>query len=167
MPLTVFLLRHIIAAQLKLILIFIFCRKAKGAETMAYDTKQGRLLQEYLAGLGGRHVSVQEIADNLPVKVGISTIYRQLERMEAQGLVRKYINDGEPACYQYIEDGTPGCHGHLHLKCSACGRLIHLECEEFDRLAEHLLREHGFRTDPLRTSIFGVCRDCLAKEQDL
>ena len=132
---------------------------------MAYETRQGRLLQEYLEGLGGRHVSVQEIAENLPEKVGISTIYRQLEKLEARGLVRKYINDGEPACYQYTEDGTPGCHGHLHLKCGECGRLIHVECEEFDRLAEHLLREYGFRTDPLRTSVYGVCRDCLAKEQ--
>ena len=67
---------------------------------MAYETRQGRLVQEYLESLGGRHVSVQEIAENLLEKVGISTIYRQLERMEAQGLVRKYINDGEPACYQ-------------------------------------------------------------------
>ena len=126
--------------------------------------RQGKLLQEYLAGLGGRHVSVQEIAESLPEKVGISTIYRQLEKLEARGLVRKYINDGEPACYQYADDGIPGCHGHLHLKCGECGRLIHLECEEFDRLAEHLFREHGFRTDPLRTSIIGTCRDCLAKE---
>ncbi len=132
---------------------------------MAYETKQGKLLREYLEGLEGRHVSVQEIAERLPVKVGVSTIYRQLEKLEEQGLVRKYINDGEPACYQYVGDGTPGCHGHLHLKCSACGRLIHLECEEFDKLAEHLLLEHGFRTDPLRTSICGVCKDCLAKEQ--
>ena len=108
---------------------------------MAYETKQGRLVQTYLESLGGRHVSVQEIAENLPEKVGISTIYRQLEKLEARGLVRKYVNDGEPACYQYAEDGTPGCHGHLHLKCGECGRLIHLECEEFDRLAEHLFRD--------------------------
>lgn len=131
---------------------------------MAYETKQGRLLREYLEGLGGRHVSVQEIAETLPMKVGVSTIYRQLEKLEEQGLVRKYINDGEPACYQYAGDGVQGCRGHLHLKCSACGRLIHLECEEFDRLAEHLMAEHGFRTDPLRTSICGICKDCLAKE---
>jgi len=130
---------------------------------MAYLTKQGRLIREYLEGLGGRHVSAQELAEGLPEKVGISTIYRQLEKLEAQGLVRKYVNDGEPACYQYAGE-TSGCGGHLHLKCSACGRLIHLECEEFDKLAEHLYREHGFRTDPLRTSIFGVCRDCLEKE---
>ena len=133
---------------------------------MPYETKQGRLLRDFLESMGDRHVSVQEIAKKLPVKVGISTIYRQLEKLEEQGFVRKYINDGEPACYQYAGDGTPGCHGHLHLKCSVCGRLIHLECEEFDRLAEHLLAEHGFRTDPLRTSIYGVCRDCLAKEAE-
>ena len=130
---------------------------------MAYLTKQGRLIREYLESLGGRHVSVQEIAENLPEKVGVSTIYRQLERLEEEGLVRKYINDGEPACYQFAGDSS-GCHGHLHLKCSVCDRLIHLECEEFDRLAEHLFREHGFRTDPLRTSIYGICKDCLEKE---
>ena len=131
---------------------------------MAYLTKQGRLIREYLESLGGRHVSVQEIAENLPEKVGVSTIYRQLEKLEEQGLVRKYISDGEPACYQFAGEHISGCGGHLHLKCSACGRLIHLECEEFDKLSEHLYREHGFRTDPLRTSLYGVCRDCLEKE---
>ena len=131
---------------------------------MPYETKQGRLLLEYLRTTGGRHLSVQEIAAQLPGKVGISTIYRQLERLEAQGLVRKYITDGESACYQFAEDREPGCGGHLHLKCSRCGRLLHIECDEFDRLASHLLAEHGFRTDPLRTVIYGTCRDCLGAE---
>ena len=42
---------------------------------MAYLTKQGTLLREYLESTGGRHVSVQEIAEGLPEKVGVSTIY--------------------------------------------------------------------------------------------
>ena len=133
---------------------------------MAYQTKQGKALLEYLRGQGSRHVSVQQIAAALPEKIGTATIYRQLDKLAAQGLVQKYVNDGGPACYQYMGDDARSCMQHFHLKCSSCGALIHLECEEFDRLAEHLFREHGFRTDPLRTSIYGVCRDCLAKGRE-
>ena len=134
-----------------------------------YRTRQQEELIKYLRATPGQHHTAAQLREHFAAgqkAIGTTTIYRQLEKLEARGLVRKYINDGEPACYQYAEDGTPGCHGHLHLKCGVCGRLIHLECEEFDRLAEHLYREHGFRTDPLRTSIYGVCRDCLAKGQE-
>lgn len=131
---------------------------------MAYRTKQGEALTEYLRGIGSRHVSVAEIAESLPEHIGTATIYRQLEKLEQQGLVQKYVNDSGPACYQYVGDGAESCRRHFHLKCANCGALIHLDCEEMDRLSEHILREHGFRTDPLRTALYGTCARCLKKE---
>ena len=78
--------------------------------------------------------------------------------------MQKYVNDGGPACYQYMGDDARSCLQHFHLKCSSCGALIHLECEEMGRLSEHILREHGFKTDPLRSALYGTCADCLKKE---
>ena len=131
---------------------------------MAYQTKQGRALVEYLRSQGSRHVSVQQIASGLPEKIGTATIYRQLDKLAARGLVRKYVSDGDPACYQYVGEDAKDCMQHFHLKCSSCGALIHLECEEMGRLSEHILREHGFRTDPLRSVLYGTCAECLKKE---
>ena len=133
---------------------------------MAYQTKQGRALVEYLRSQGSRHVSVQQIASGLPEKIGTATIYRQLDKLAAQGLVRKYVSDGDPACYQYVGEDAKNCMQHFHLKCSSCGELIHLECEEMGRLSEHILREHGFRTDPLRSVLYGTCAECLKKEAE-
>ena len=131
---------------------------------MAYQTKQGKALLEYLRKQGSRHVSVQEIAAGLTEKVGTATIYRQLDKLVGQGQVQKFVNDGAPSCYQYVGDDAKSCMQHFHLKCSSCGALIHLECEEMGRLSEHILREHGFRTDPLRSALYGTCADCLKKE---
>ncbi len=131
---------------------------------MAYQTKQGKVLVEYLRGQGSRHVSVQQIARALPERIGTATIYRQLDKLAARGLVRKYSSDGGPACYQYVGEDAKNCMQHFHLKCVSCGELIHLECEEMGRLSEHILREHGFRTDPLRSVIYGTCARCLEQE---
>jgi len=131
---------------------------------MSYQTKQSKALTDYLRSLGGRHVSAAEIAENLPEKMGTATIYRQLEKLTAEGRVQKYTNDGGPACYQYIGEGGAGCAEHFHLKCASCGALIHLDCPEMGRLAEHIFKEHGFRTDPLRSALYGTCAECLKKE---
>ena len=131
---------------------------------MSYQTKQGKALLEYFRSQGSRHVSVQEIAAGLPEKIGVATIYRQLDKLAGQGLVQKYVNDGGPACYQYVGEDAKSCMQHFHLKCSSCGALIHLECEEMGRLSEHILREHGFRTDPTRSALYGTCAECLKKE---
>ncbi len=131
---------------------------------MSYQTKQGKALLEYFRSQGSRHVSVQEIAAGLSEKIGVATIYRQLDKLAGQGLVQKYVNDGGPACYQSVGEDAKSCMQHFHLKCSSCGALIHLECEEMGRLSEHILREHGFRTDPTRSALYGTCAECLKKE---
>ena len=130
---------------------------------MPYQTKQGKALTEYLQTLGSRHVSVQEIAENLPEHIGTATIYRQLEKLTEQGLVQKYVNDGAPACYQYLGENRE-CQQHFHLKCTKCGALIHLECEEMQHLSSHILAEHGFLPDPTRSAIYGTCARCLKGE---
>ena len=132
---------------------------------MSYQTKQGKALLEYFRRQGSRHLSVQEIAAGLPEKIGIATIYRQLDKLAAQGLVRKYVGDGDPACYQYVGEDAKSCLQHFHLKCASCGALIHLECQEMTRLIEHITKEHGFRTDLTRSAFYGTCAECQKKEE--
>ena len=131
---------------------------------MAYQTKQGKLLLDYLRGQGSRHVSVQEISAGIGAGIGTATIYRQLDKLAGQGLVQKYVNDGGPACYQYVGDDGTACNTHFHLKCADCGALIHLECDEMGRLIDHIYRDHGFRTDLTRSAFYGTCADCQKKE---
>ena len=94
--------------------------------------------------------------------IGQSTVYRQLESLVDEGILAKYIIDGNsPACFEYV-----GADSHktgdvcYHCKCENCGRLIHLHCDELDQLQAHLLSTHQFKLNPMRTVFYGLCEQC-------
>ena len=128
-----------------------------------YNTKQKEKLLEYLIKNKDKHTNVQEISAFLSAEgksVGVATIYRQLDKLVEQGIVRKYAFDGKTcACYQYIEDEEQ-CRSHFHLKCLSCGKLIHLDCEHLAELTRHIEDEHDFEIDYSQTVFYGRCSDC-------
>jgi Fur family ferric uptake transcriptional regulator len=132
-----------------------------------YQTRQGQLILDYMKTLGGSHVTVNQLVSRFAAagETGISqtTIYRRLEKLLAQGKIRKYfLSDGEGACYQYVEEDQ-SCQEHFHLKCEVCGDLIHADCELLDTINEHLLADHDFRINALKTVLYGTCKKCLGK----
>ena len=130
-----------------------------------YRTKQREILLEYLRRIPGVHITVKDACEYFEEQgtaIGQTTVYRQLERMVDEGLVNKYIIDGVgSACFEYVADEEPcdkeAC---FHCKCEKCGKLIHLHCEELAEIQTHLLEEHSFRMDPLRTVFYGICEEC-------
>jgi Fur family ferric uptake transcriptional regulator len=131
-----------------------------------YKTKQKESLLAFLVKNKDRHTNVREISVFLAdegTPMGTATIYRQLEKLVEQGLVRKYILDGSTgACFQYIENDC--CHEHFHLKCISCGKLIHIDCDYLGDINNHILEHHGFRVDSSQTIFYGQCAECR-KEQ--
>lgn len=128
-----------------------------------YNTKQKENLLTYLIENKEKHTNVQEISTYLSSKgtpVGVTTIYRQLDRLVEQGTVRKYSFDGKTcACYQYIDEEQE-CHGHFHLKCLNCGKLIHLNCDHLSEISGHIKEHHGFTVDSSQTVFYGICEEC-------
>ena len=128
-----------------------------------YNTKQKEKLLSYLITNKDEHTSVNGISAYLAAEgtpVGTATIYRQLDRLVEQGLVRRQTIDGKTgACYQYV-DSDRGCHQHFHLKCKSCGKLIHTDCERLSDVSSHILEHHGFYVDTSMTVFYGVCADC-------
>lgn len=135
-----------------------------------YKTKQSSELLDYLKTIEGEHFCVADIYDHFQKEgknIGTTTIYRQLERLVDEGLVTKYVLDpGSPACFEYV---SPDKHVHggvcFHLRCEICGRLIHLECDELSDISGHIMEEHGFRIDPMRTVFYGICESCMNDEE--
>ena len=130
-----------------------------------YKTKQREELLEYLISVQGSHITVNDIKYHFMEKginIGVATIYRQLEKMVDEGLVTKYVIDANsPACFEYTADDD----GHdkdvcFHCKCEKCGKLIHLHCEELEGIQSHLVDEHEFVLNPMRTVLYGICSDC-------
>lgn len=135
-----------------------------------YQTRQRRELMAYLEKSLGSHFTAQDVCDHfrgLQIPIGAATVYRRLERLVDEGLVNKYTLDGSgAACFEYVpaESHIAGPDTCFHCRCEKCGKLIHLHCDELEEIAAHLLKEHAFALNPLRTVFYGVCQDCRDRE---
>ena len=133
---------------------------------MNYNTRQKSAIIKCVEGMNGEHFTVDSVCRRLSKKVdvvGRTTVYRCLEKLNEEGILRKYSTiAGESACYQYVGE-KQHCHEHFHLKCEKCGSLIHMKCEELEGIAKHIKDHHGFSLDPLKTVIYGTCEGCATK----
>lgn len=132
-------------------------------EGKEYRTRQREVILEFLKNSDSRHVSIEEVLEHIKAageKVGRTTIYRYMEKLTDEGVLRKYfIEEGAGACYQYVNP-QKNCREHFHLKCLKCGSLIHVECEYLEQIGSHILTHHGFEVDNTKTVFYGICRDC-------
>lgn len=131
--------------------------------TKNYHTKQREAVLACVLSFDSVHVTAAEIIDFFKENekpIGRSTIFRHLDKLTADGTIRRYTVDGiAGACYQYIGD-KENCRAHLHLKCEVCGALQHLECETLDEIKQNVLNKHSFEVDALKTVLYGICTDC-------
>ena len=135
-----------------------------------YKTRHSEEMLEFLETMQGKHVTVADVCEFFKGQgknIGMTTVYRQMERMVDEGLVNKYVIDANtPACFEFTGAGSH-CDSEVcfHCKCTKCGRLIHLDCDELRIMQEHLLGEHGFELDPQRTVFYGLCEFCRDPEK--
>ena len=118
---------------------------------MSYNTRQRELILDYIKKNAKKHLTADDIADALKAEqVGKTTVYRYLEKLCEQNIVRKFIlSEGKSACYQYNDEKQ--CHDHFHMKCLKCGKLFHLECDHLKDIAAHISKMHDFTIDSSRT----------------
>lgn len=128
-----------------------------------YKTKQKEEVLTYMKSMKGVHVTVNDIAEHFKgqrIAIGVTTIYRHFEKLVADGVVKKYVIDGG---FEYA--GDQNCHPEqcFHLKCESCGELVHFHCKELEELQRHMLEDHGFDINSLKTVYYGVCNYCTEK----
>ena len=88
---------------------------------MPYSTKQHQAVLRCLEARGETACTAAELAEDLRREgcpVGLATIYRQLEKLEAAGAVHK-VNTEEGALYQYCGRQSQGHRDCFLLKCLA------------------------------------------------
>lgn len=134
-----------------------------------YNTKQYEEILEYLSTCPGNHFTVNDLNiyfSQIGKPIGVTTIYRQLQRMLEEGLVTKYVvGPSDPACYEFHGDKSQApISNEYHCKCESCGKLIHVKCEKIRDIEEHLEEHHGFKVDTHRTVFYGICEECQKKE---
>ena len=131
-----------------------------------YNTKQREAILNYITSLDGAHVTAAQIVEYFEAadfSVGRTTVYRHLERLTDNGVLRRYTADGIAGAFYQFVDNIENCHSHLHLKCENCGLLSHLVCEALDEFDQHLYDEHSFRVNNMKTVLYGKCGDCQEK----
>ena len=126
-----------------------------------YKTKQRAIILDFLKE-NSAHVTARDIATHLSeqgIHIGVATVYRSLDRLCEQGIIRKFVIDERSgACYQYVQDAE--CNEHFHLKCISCGALIHMNCDFLKKMEEHIFDDHGFVVSSGKTVIYGLCSAC-------
>ena len=101
-------------------------------------------------------LEVYEQAKSVCPSLGLVSVYRTLEKLEALNLIQRvHQPDG---CNAYL----PHAKGHQHLIiCHRCGKAEYFEGEEdMDLFFERVAGEHGFTVIQHWLQLFGVCSDC-------
>ena len=123
---------------------------------MTYNTKQKDIVLEKISKLENGF-TIKELYNMLDNEVGLTTIYRIVNRLENDGCIAKIGNDNE-ARYQYT--GKCNKKNHFYLKCNKCGTLYHVDCEYADKLSKHILEDHSFNISNEHIIINGECNKC-------
>lgn len=132
----------------------------------SYKTGPRKLIRDYIERTKGRHITADDVLFSLKEEgynVAKATIYRYFECLSEEGVLRKYAPiDGMSACYEYV-DADDREKNHYHMKCDMCGVLLHLECRQLDKISEHIMAQHDFVVNKLKTVFYGTCADCRKK----
>lgn len=135
--------------------------------TRQYKTKQKELILECIRMHQGSFITIKDITTALNErheKVGTATIYRNLDRLEEEGIITRCTIEGiDGVCYRYLPDAPENV--YFFLKCERCGDLSPIDCGELQHLYEHVIEHHHVRINPSKTVLYGLCEACLAKEE--
>lgn len=120
---------------------------------------------EILEKADPHHMSAEDVYKTLLESgddVGLATVYRVLTQFEAAGLVRRHNFEGDHAIFE-IEQGEH----HDHLVCIKCGKVDEFIDEAIEKRQEIIAKENGFKMTDHSLTIYGICKLCLAKKNNL
>ena len=123
-------------------------------------TKQRAAILEQFQILG-RHLTADEVYDLVRARVpnvSLGTVYRNLELLSRDGLIRKLDLGGSQRSY----DG--GLHRHYHVRCVKCGRMDDVSAAPFGDLDAAAAGATEFRVLGHQLEFEGVCIDCGSRE---
>lgn len=129
-----------------------------GPEPLRRETRQRAAIAELLEG-GDRFRSALEIYEDLIEsgrRVGLTTVYRTLQRLAAAGEVDVIVADSGEALYRRCQVVDH----HHHLVCRGCGLSVEIQSPEVETWAEKEARKHRFTDFSHKVELYGLCRHC-------
>ena len=127
-----------------------------------YRTRQKEQILSCIRMNADNYITILELSEKLEDngdKVGLTTIYRNLEKLEQEGEIARVSIEGvSGTCYRYLQkkDGVL-----FYLKCEKCGKLVNIDCPELEHLYQHLSADHHIVINPGKTMFYGICEKCI------
>ena len=103
---------------------------------------------------------VFELAKGNGLKVSLSTVYRTLSRLKADGNVITVSGD-RGLRYEAAEEGP----AHDHLICLGCGTTIEFYDELIRGFSKTVAQRKGFEHTTSRFDILGYCQSCRSSDE--
>ncbi|MCR5148259.1 MAG: transcriptional repressor [Eubacterium sp.] len=128
-----------------------------------YKTKCKDLIMSYIEAHKNERFSASDISEyitGMDISTNITTIYRNLDKLTAEGRLLKTKNPVNDCCFYQYAGEDKLCDGHLHMQCKVCGKVIHLNDRYMAEVYSYLKKETGFRLDFKASILMGICKDC-------
>lgn len=120
-----------------------------------------------LLGRQGCCLSAQEVHERLRAagpRVGIASVYRALEGLDALGLVQRVdLGDGMAR----FEPAHAGGEHHHHLVCDDCGKVEPFEDPTLEAAIEGVADGRGYAVAAHDVVLRGACEDCRLHEDEV
>ena len=124
---------------------------------MSYNTKQKDIILD-LIKKNHHEFTVKDIYEDIKDSVGLTTIYRLVDKLVDEGRISKTIGKDNQTYYQYLEECDH--ENHFYLKCDNCGTMTHIDCDCIGDLSKHISKEHKFKLNESNIIINGICSKC-------
>ena len=123
-----------------------------------YNTKQKNIIIDIIKKQE-KPFMVKDLYELLGGKVGLTTIYRLVDKLVSENIINKEIGKDNITYYQYLDECSK--ENHFYLKCDKCKKVIHIDCDCISDLSNHILKHHKFKTSNEHIIINGRCNNCL------
>ena len=100
----------------------------------SYNTKQKDIIFNVIKNQK-KEFTIKNLYNELNRNVGLTTIYRLVDKLVKEEKLSKYIGKDNITYYQYLKECDE--ENHFYLKCSKCGSMVHIDCDCIKELYNH------------------------------
>lgn len=133
---------------------------------LSYQTKQKREILDFFKLNCDKHITISQISEyfkNAGISISIPTIYRNIDSLVKEGIIKKYAMEGNTAAYFEYIDYTDKHENYYHICCKGCGKLLHFKSEEVQMLDSYFKKQGSVEIDLEKTIFQGTCNICIKK----
>lgn len=121
-------------------------------------TKRRQMIYEYFKQHPNDHPTAEEVYLALKKedsKIGVATVYRNLNTLVSQGLLKEINLYKQGVRYDLIEVE------HYHFLCDRCGTIENIKFATLDHVDHEIEQELQSKITSKDVLFHGICKDCL------